>query len=189
MRSMDDAAVVVFQDRTRFGDPRMGAFKVYLDGRKAGIAPVHGELSVAVAPGDHTVSVGQLWFRSPAMTVAVAPGSTTRLRADIPLSLPLARRMVLFLLRPRRCLVLEVIRPTHTRVDAERSQFAGETARRGFVAEGTVSLVGALLILVGLKVGIGLIVVGIVVFVAGAVVGTLALLKAKRIDSSKDKPV
>jgi hypothetical protein len=97
--------------------------------------------------------------------------------------------MVLFLLHPRRCLLLEGTQSTHTRVDAERSQLAGATARRGFAAQGIVSLVGALLILIGLKVGIGLIVVGFVVFVAGAVVGTVALLKAKRVDSPKDKRV
>lgn len=51
----EGGAIVVLQDRTWFGDPRLGAFVVYIDGRRVGVAPVLGEVTVPASPGPHTV--------------------------------------------------------------------------------------------------------------------------------------
>jgi hypothetical protein len=98
--------VVVFQDRMWFGDPRLGAFVVYVDGKRAGVAPVQGQLTVAVTPGVHRVRVRQWWYRSPLVEVAVAEREVVRLRADIPRSTAFPARMARFTFTPSKCFVL-----------------------------------------------------------------------------------
>jgi hypothetical protein len=179
---VDGARVIVFQDRTWFGDPRMGAFTVYLDGAKAGVAPVHGEIELRIAPGSHTIRVGQSWFRSPPIPLDLASGGSVRLKADIPRDIPLLPRLARFAVKPRRCLVLAesdaVTRPDRV----QRSLLAGEIARRGVAAEGLIGTIGLLLVLFGLRVSVALAVVGGTVFLGGMAVGVIRMIQAKRLD-------
>jgi hypothetical protein len=88
------------------GDPRFGKFHVYVDGVKAGVAPIFGSLQTQVAPGDHKVRVRLWWYRSPLAKVRIAPGQTVHLEGDIPRELSLGARIVRMLFRPGTSLTL-----------------------------------------------------------------------------------
>lgn len=128
--------MIVFQDRTWFGEPRMGAFTVYLDGAKAGMAPVQSAIELRVAPGRHSIRVGQSWFRSPQMLLDLATGSSVRLKADIPRDIPLLPRMARFAVHPRRCLVLVECDSVTAPDRVQRSLRASELARQGWLLKG-----------------------------------------------------
>jgi hypothetical protein len=127
MDEVERTTVVVFQDRTWFGNPQMGAFRVFLDGRAMGVAPVLGQVELPVSPGRHVVRIGQMWFRSPAVVLDVAPGSTTRLRANIPIDLPLLPRLARFLVSPSHCLVLGETQTVAEPARVQRSLTPGRT--------------------------------------------------------------
>ncbi len=85
--------LLVVNDYQWIGNPRLGAFSVYVDGRLAGIAPLGEDLNVQVDPGRHTVRVRGWWYLSPRTQVDVKPGETARFSADIPQGKPFWRRM------------------------------------------------------------------------------------------------
>ena len=91
------------------GDPRLGRFRVYVDGKAVGSAPVSGSLRVPVLPGPHVVRVRLRWYLSPSVDADAVPGQTVRLRADIARELSLLRRMARMLFRPFRSLSLDVL--------------------------------------------------------------------------------
>jgi hypothetical protein len=103
---VESSTVLVFQDRQWFGDPRLGAFIVTVDGRRVGVAPVRGRLVVRVQPGVHTLRIRQRWYRSPGIELTVAEGATVRLQADIPKHLGFAKRMARFMFKPSCALML-----------------------------------------------------------------------------------
>ena len=168
----------------------MGAFTVYVDGARAGIAPVQGQLELKVRPGPHSVRIGQslaraLEFRSPQLTLNMAPASVTWLRADIPRELPLLRRFAKFALSPRSCLVLqESVAHVANPVRVQQSLAASDTAKRGLAAQGLVGTIGLVLLFVGLKVGVALAAVGAGLFLAGTVLGIVGMVRAKGLDSA-----
>jgi len=82
--SPGQARIAVFQDRAWFGDPRLGAFVLYLDGVRAGTVPVLGSYSTLLDAGNHSVRIRQWWYRSRTLSVVIADGETLRLRADVP---------------------------------------------------------------------------------------------------------
>ena len=102
-----NGTIQVFQDRKWFGDPRLGAFVVYIDGKRAGVARVSGHMTSQVASGRHSVRIRQWWYRSPSFEVNVVGDENVRLRADIPRSIGFARGMARAILRPSSLLVLE----------------------------------------------------------------------------------
>lgn len=173
------SAVVVFQDRQWFAAPRMGAFVVQVDHRRAGVAPVNGELVVPVAPGVHTVRVRQGRFRSPPVEVTVAEGAVVRLHADIPLHLGLLARMVLFLRAPSRCLLLTPTEPGWVQEGQIANRVQERPVRLGLVAAGLVSLLGAVLMVVGATRSPGVVLLGLV-FMFAAPVGFFWWLRRQR---------
>lgn len=91
------------------GDPRIGKFRVYLDGKAVGWAPLSGALQVPLDPGHHTVRVRLWWYLSPQVEIDGVGGQTIRLEADIARELPVARRMARMGLRPFHSLSLSVV--------------------------------------------------------------------------------
>jgi hypothetical protein len=136
----------VFQDRLWVGDPRLGAFAVRVDGTRAGVAPIHGEVVVPVSPGQHTVRIGQWWYRSPNVTVTVPDSSVVRLRADIPTEVPLLRRWMRFMFRPSTALSLT---PIDTAV-ATTTEAASKSGRRVLLRLAWIDLAGFLLLDAGI---------------------------------------
>jgi hypothetical protein len=88
------------------GDPRLGRFKVYVDGNAVGSAPLSGSLRVPIHPGHRTVRVRLWWFSSPPFETEVGTGETIRLGADIPRDLPVLHRMMRMGLHPLQSLAL-----------------------------------------------------------------------------------
>jgi hypothetical protein len=110
-RDMEKSAtgeIVFFQDRKWFGDRRLAAFFLTIDGRRIGKVPYRSQLAVSVAPGEHLVRVRQWWYRSPRTCVEVPPGATITLQADISRA-PMRRRFLTFLFRPSSALKIEPV--------------------------------------------------------------------------------
>jgi PEGA domain len=89
----DPGRIVVANDYQWIGDPRVVGFTVYVNGRRAGVAPLGEALSAQVDPGTHVVRVRLWWFLSPRVTVSVNPGETVRFSADRPRTLPWWRQL------------------------------------------------------------------------------------------------
>ncbi len=85
--------LVVANDYQWIGNPRAAGFVVYVDGKRAGIAPQGGDLRVPIKPGRYAVRVRFWYFLTPRTEVSVKPGSTTRFSADIPRTAPWWRKM------------------------------------------------------------------------------------------------
>jgi hypothetical protein len=172
--------VVVFQDRMWFGNPKQGAFVVNVDGKRAGVAPVNGELVVAVTPGSHQIRVRQWRFRSPAVEITVGGGETVLLSADIPRSLGFAARMALFLTRPSKCLVLARADALPSSIRRAEVRSTSEGARKGMALEGVLCFIGAVLVINGLNHKPALIATGAVLFVVGTALGIASVVRARR---------
>lgn len=91
------------------GDPRLGKFAVYIDGKRRGSVPLSSSLVTNVPSGRHTVRVRLWWFMSPGIPVDLAPGETVAFDADIPRADALARRMLKGALSPWHWLCLEKV--------------------------------------------------------------------------------
>jgi hypothetical protein len=67
------------------GSPGLGAFLVYVDGKRVGVAPLGGQFALRVDSGQHAVRVRLWWwYASPKVKLTFGPGETRRLTADIP---------------------------------------------------------------------------------------------------------
>jgi hypothetical protein len=94
-----------------WGDPRLGRYRVSIDGVRAGILEVGGTLLIPCSPGSHSIKVSQ-WaiFGSPPLQIEAAPGETVRLKAYLDKSRSFLRRFWLGLAHSRRLLTLETDR-------------------------------------------------------------------------------
>jgi hypothetical protein len=72
---------------------RAAGSTVYLDGKRAGVAPLGETFSQQVQPGPHVLRVRLWYFLSPRVTIDMGPGDTRRLSADIPRTLPWWQKM------------------------------------------------------------------------------------------------
>jgi len=81
---------------------RAGAFTVHVDGKRVGVVPALGALSIEVEPGMHTLRVGLRWFRSRPVEL-MAPADDLRFTATIPQSLASFLRLAF---KPRSAIVL-----------------------------------------------------------------------------------
>jgi hypothetical protein len=72
------------------GNPSAAGFVVYLDRRRAGVAPLGEDLTVRTDPGVHQLRVRFWWFLSPRVSLTLEAGQTRRFKADIPRSRVLA---------------------------------------------------------------------------------------------------
>jgi hypothetical protein len=88
------------------GEPRYGAMTVSVDGKALGRVPQFCTFRIPVTPGERSVQVRLLWFKSRPVTIAAMPGETIRLSADFVRDLPAGRRLLRMVLHPRRALVL-----------------------------------------------------------------------------------
>jgi hypothetical protein len=91
------------------GNPAAAGFTVYVDGKRAGMAPVGDNFSQSVEPGPHVLRVRLWYFLSPRLRVDLRPGETRRFRADIPRKRPLLRRMLRGMADPLHSLSLEEV--------------------------------------------------------------------------------
>jgi hypothetical protein len=89
----DVSQIVVVNDYKWIGDPRTAGFAVYVDGKRAGVAPLGEALSLRVDPGPHVLRVRLWYFLSPHVKVDVKPGETARFSADRPRTAPFWRKM------------------------------------------------------------------------------------------------
>jgi len=103
----ESAKVELVNVREWVGDPRLGRFHLYVDGKRAGSArPLGGVCKTIVAPGAHRARVRHWWYFSPRISFAVAPNQVLRLTADIPRELSVPKRMTRFLFHPLSSLCL-----------------------------------------------------------------------------------
>jgi hypothetical protein len=160
-------------------DPHQGRFRVYLDGKAAGWAPLSGSLRVPVDAGRHVVRVRLWWYLSPRVAAIVGPGQAVRLEADIAVELPVLQRMLLTMFRPFHSLSLTLAGtsgrgglgaagPAAEHLKAGRGPWALDSGRRrharaAFRVARYVTLAGFLSMYVGGHAGI------LAVVVAGAV--------------------
>ncbi len=86
--------IVVANHYAWIGNPRMAGFTVYVDGKRAGVAPLGDTFSLQVEPGAHVVRVRFWYFLSPRVSLDARPGETRRFSADIPRKLPVWRRFL-----------------------------------------------------------------------------------------------
>lgn len=87
------AWIVVANDYRWIGNPGAAGFTVYLDGKRAGVAPLGLTFSQQAEPGTHVLRVRLWYFLSPRLTLDLRPGQTRRFSADIPRTLPWWRKM------------------------------------------------------------------------------------------------
>ncbi len=75
------------------GNPEAVGFTVYVDGKRAGVAPLGETFSQQVKPGTHVVRVRCWYFLSPRVKLDLRPGETRRFSADRPRNERLWRMM------------------------------------------------------------------------------------------------
>jgi hypothetical protein len=85
--------VEIFQDRDWFGDPRLAAFVVYVDGARRGNLALKSMMKIQLPIGPHRIRIRQWYFMSPSLNVNVTTEETIRLKADI-LRAPLLRGLL-----------------------------------------------------------------------------------------------
>lgn len=94
-RSADEntSRIVIANDYRWIGNPGAAGFTVYVDGKRAGVAPLGETFSQQVQPGTHVLRVRCWYFLSPRVTLDSRPGETRRFSADIPRTLPWWQKM------------------------------------------------------------------------------------------------
>jgi hypothetical protein len=107
--SEDSATIVVENQRPWFGDQRLGAFHLYIDGVRVGAVLPTEALSFEVAPGGHMLRIRRWWYYSPQMRIEISTGQALRVKADILRSGSLLRRFIITSFTPWRSLVLSDI--------------------------------------------------------------------------------
>jgi hypothetical protein len=120
---LSDGAIEVVNKYQWVGSPRQGRFRVSIDGKAAGFAPLQSSLRAVVSPGSHTVRISLWnWYWSQRADVEVPEGSTVVLKGDIDRSSPVLRRMAHMLFRPHSCLMLqmEAVSPSDEQADARQ---------------------------------------------------------------------
>jgi hypothetical protein len=95
LRSADEntGRIAVANDYQWLGDPRAAGFTVYVDGKRAGMAPLGETFSQQLQPGPHVLRVRLWYFLSPRVKLDVRPGETRRFSADRPRTAPWWRKM------------------------------------------------------------------------------------------------
>jgi hypothetical protein len=176
-------------------DPHQGRFRVYLDGKAAGWAPLSGSLRVPVSPGRHVVRVRLWWYLSPRVGAGVGPGQAVRLEADIARELPVHQRMLLTMFRPFHSLSLTVGAPGGSGAlgeagTADEHLGAGGSlwapgrrrrARAAFRAARYVTLAGLLSMYVGVHAdALAVVIAGAVLACSGAGITTRGMVLVHR---------
>lgn len=100
------ATLIVWQDRQWAGSPGLGAFVAYIDGKRTGVVPVQGRLTINTSPGHHVIRIRQWWFASAPEGIELAGGETVKVQADISRSDGSLRRYWRFLLTPWKALAV-----------------------------------------------------------------------------------
>jgi hypothetical protein len=103
------ATIVIATGRDWFGDPRLGTFTVYLDGKKAGKLPPRGRLVLTCQSGKHVARIRQWWYLSPRVEVDVGEATSLVLDADVTHRGSMARRALTMMFAPWRGLSLAVV--------------------------------------------------------------------------------
>lgn len=79
----EQATIVLTTPRPWFGNQRIGAFVVSLDGKRAGTLMPQGSLELSCPPGHHRLRARQWWYLSPAVEVELAGGEVARFSVDL----------------------------------------------------------------------------------------------------------
>ena len=110
-RSADEntSRIAVTNDYQFLGNPAAAGFTVYVDGKRAGVAPLGETFSQQVEPGMHILRVRLWYFLSPRVNLDLRPGETRRFSADIPRKLRFWPRMMRAIADPLHSLTLEEI--------------------------------------------------------------------------------
>lgn len=87
------ARIVVANHYRWIGNPAAARLTVYLDGRRAGVAPFGQTFSQQAEPGTHVLRVRLWYFLSPPVKLDLRPGEARHFSADIPRALPWWRKM------------------------------------------------------------------------------------------------
>jgi hypothetical protein len=144
------ATIVVATGRDWYGDPRLGTFTVYLDGKKAGTLPPCGRLVVSCRSGRHVVRVRQWWYLSPRLEVEASGVSPLVLDADVSRRDSLLRRLLTMMFVPWRGLSLAVAPGVSTADLHPANENAATSGRRVRAWPFAWVFAGAVVLLVGL---------------------------------------
>ena len=155
--------IVVENRRDWFGNPRLGAFVVYVDGKRAGAIQSSQVLRSPCTPGRHVVRIRQWWFGSPSIAVETGSAGSVHLFADGPITGGFVSRFVTAIFSPGRALRLGL---DGSSVPAKHDR---RWVQRGIYSSAALMFVFALvaLAIVGVALGIVCIVSGIGILVAG----------------------
>ncbi len=185
--TQSDGGIEVVNKYQWLGNPRQGRFRVSVDGKSAGIAPLRGSYRGTVAPGSHSVRISlRRWYWSPCVDVDVPEGWTVVLEGDIDRSGSVFRRMAVMSFHPLSCMVLTVqaICPSDERMPDDRQSESANQAQRRYsrqVVLGALDeLAGFALILVGVRYSWPVALVGLVLIVGGFVWTLRTTLARKR---------
>ena len=101
--------IVVINDYQWMGSPAAGGFVVYLDGKRAGVAPLGATCSMQVASGAHVLRIRLRYYLSPRVKLDLRPGETRRFSADIPRKVRVWWRILRGIADPFHSLSLEEV--------------------------------------------------------------------------------
>ena len=108
---MQESTIALTTPRAWIGDPRLGTFVVYLDGKRAGALGPKGSLRLQCAAGLHRVTARQWWYISRPLEVDLAPEREVRLTIDIVRDGSFLRRILLLMVMPWRAVTVQARRP------------------------------------------------------------------------------
>jgi hypothetical protein len=81
-----DSAMIVVENAQAwvYGNPQVGAFVVYVDGKRRGIAMPLESFAFTVPPGLHSLRIRRQWYMSPKVSVSLGEHERKSLVANIP---------------------------------------------------------------------------------------------------------
>lgn len=149
--------ILVSNPRPWFGDPRLGAFSVFVDRHFAGRVLPEGQVSIPISTGSHVVRVRSWWYASTPLRIDVAQDDVQHLSALRPSGLS---GFWSLLVRPRRSLRIEggneFVPP-----DARSRRAASQRDRLIALSVALLAALGCLLIAAGATGNVALVVAGI----------------------------
>lgn len=106
----DSANLILTSPQPWFGNQRMGAFVVSVDGAKAGTLMPQGSIEVSCSAGHHVMRARQGWYRSTSLDLDLHPGTETRVSVEVTRQGSLIRRFFVLMFLPWRAIQLTVDR-------------------------------------------------------------------------------
>jgi hypothetical protein len=164
------------------GDPRLGSFQLYVDGKHRGTVPPGGCIAVEVSSDtDHAIQVRLWhWFRSARIRLTIGTGEHLVLQADVDRTVPAIMRLARGMLQPWSALSIRtgavVASATEYTTGIAEREPRRLRQKRLMVWDGVLSVGGFVLLIKGIEVAVmPLWTTGIVFILVGTMVGIRAV--------------